>query len=203
MHVDTPNDKSSATRPTGCVGCNRSALSAGFSRKNLRSEWWIRNLSGLGEHASRESASPSTQEKHSLFRSAGSRSKSIQPSLKPSSICRRESILHPLRHEQFLPRLAGHHFHAHWSSKSTAKMAAISLGVRRCGNSGFHHRRPGPVFLKQPGSHPANVRSHCRRGHRLVSGLHEKLGITPCARRSHVQAAVLHEPCGPQKSNQA
>src|SRR6266436_1809748 len=141
------------------------------------------------------------QRNASLFRSAGS-SFEINPAFIETvqHLQARGRILHPLRREQFLPRLAGHHFHAHWSLQEPGKGGRNLVWRHALRSFEFHHSATGPVFLKQSGGHPANVRS-CHHRHRLVERLQETWNHALRARRSHVPTAVLHEPCGPQKSN--
>jgi hypothetical protein len=110
-----------------------------------------------------------------------------------------EWMLHSLRAEQRLPRLARHRFHPHGMADRLGK--ARSDVVRRVAARPFEldDALARLAFAKQVGCRTSNIG---RRDHRnrMVERLQER-GNDPGPRRLYIPARIFHEPGGPQKGD--
>src|SRR5258707_2041429 len=102
-------------------------------------------------------------------------------------------VLHSLRLEECLPRLARHSFHPHRTIKELAKSGGNFIRCNTTWSFEFNHATTTPSFLKQPGCDLPDVRCG-HHWHRPVERLQETRNHARPARRSYIPTRVLHEP---------
>src|SRR6266446_5906178 len=102
-------------------------------------------------------------------------------------------VLHPLRLKKSLPRFARHNFHPHQTAQELGESCANLDWRHTPWSFQFDHAVTAPLFLKNFGCHPPDVRCRHHR-YRFVERLKKTRNHTPLPCRSYIPATVLHEP---------